>query len=608
MDRPKMQSPDLHQVNLEQLREVFPGVVTEVADQATGKIRLGWDSDKARLQFGAEIGNTEVAEGKPEPYGLGWPGRRKAHGSAFAPLRKSLRPVQSESSHFDSTRNLFFEGDNLEVLKLLQDTYQSKVKMIYIDPPYNSGSDLIYRDNFVSDQLTQEFVAGERETDNARLVANPERNGRFHSNWLTMMDSRLRLARNLLTPDGAIFVSCDEMEQPRLRLIMDEIFGGSNLIADIVWETGQKNNSKLVSVSHEYIVCYARNLNFMREKGVKWRQQKKGIQEIYAEYRRLRGEHSDDHVAMAKGLKKWYKSLPVNDPAKSHKHYSHIDERGVYFPGDISAPGGGGPKFEVFHPVSKRPVKKPSNGWRIGDPARMKKLIDDGRIHFGMTEETVPCIKRYLSETEWQVQNSVIYTDARAALQRLRELMGITAFDYPKDEYVIQKLVEIATEGDDIVLDFFAGSGTTAHAVMRQNAVDGGNRRFVMIQLAEAVKQNAPAANAGYRTIAEISRERIKRAGKHVLSGDVHPNWRLDVGFRMFRVDTSNMLDSYYEIDQIDSQHLFDTVDNIRSDRSADDLLFQVIGDSGLDFSLPISRQHIDGKTVFQVGGGGGKS
>ena len=275
MDRPKMQSPDLHQVNLKQLREVFPGVVTEVADQTTGKIRLGWDSDKARLEFGAEIGTTEVAEGKPEPYGLGWPGRRNAHGSAFAPLRKSLRPVQSESSHFDSTRNLFFEGDNLEVLKLLQDTYLSKVKMIYIDPPYNSGSDLIYRDNFVSDQSTQEFVAGERETDNARLVANPERNGRFHSNWLTMMDSRLRLARNLLTPDGAIFVSCDEMEQPRLRLIMDEIFGGSNLIADIVWETGQKNNSKLVSVSHEYIVCYARNLNFMRKKGVKWRQQKR---------------------------------------------------------------------------------------------------------------------------------------------------------------------------------------------------------------------------------------------------------------------------------------------------------------------------------------------
>lgn len=596
MDKLKMHSPDLSQDNIAKIRDLFPGCVTEARDEATGAVRLAVDFDQLRQEL-----SDHIVEGPQERYRLDWPGKRDALALANAPIKKSLRPIPGESLQFDTTKNLFIEGDNLEALKLIQDTYLGQIKLIYVDPPYNTGKDFIYRDSFATDQVTQEIATGERSEEGARLVANPEGNGRFHSNWLTMIAPRLRLAKNLLTRDGAIFVSCDEGEQPRLRLIMDEIFGQSNFVADMVWAAGRKNDSRLVSVSHEYIVCYARDSEYLRENGVTWRQRKKGLDEIYAQYERLKRQHGTDYKAMTEGMKEWYRSLADGHPSKAHKHYAHVDARGLYFPDNISWPGGGGPKFEVLHPRTKKPVKVPSRGWMTSDPKRMQEWIDDDRVHFGDDENSVPCIKSYLKDKELQTPYSVFYQDGRAASKRLRALMGGDLFDFPKDELVLQEVIEMMTEGDDIILDFFAGSSTTAHSVMLQNAKDGGNRKFIMVQLDEAADEKSEAFKAGFKTIPEVSRERIRRAGRQVLDGECHPDWNRDIGFRVLKVDTSNMKDVYYRSDELKQSDLLDMVDNVKEGRTAEDLLFQVLVDWGVDLTLPLRRETVQGKTVFFV-------
>lgn len=597
MDKLKMHSPNLTDDNIARLRELFPGCVTE-AKSEDGSVKLMIDFDQLRQEL-----SDVIVEGPQERYHLNWPGKREALLMANAPIAKTLRPCREESVDFDTTKNLFIEGDNLDALKLLQETYLGKVKMIYIDPPYNTGKDFIYKDSFASEQITHEVSSGERSEEGARLVANPEGNGRFHSNWLTMIAPRIRLAKNMLAQDGAIFVSCDEGEHPRLRLLMDEVFGQSNFVADMVWAAGRKNDSRLVSVSHEYVVCYARDVEYLRTKQVTWRQRKKGLDEIYAQYERLKRQHGKDYKAMTDGLRQWYRSLADGNPSKDHKHYNNIDERGVYFAADISWPGGGGPKYEVLHPITKKPVKIPSRGWMTSDPKRMQEWIDDERVHFGVDENAVPCIKSYLKDKEQQTPYSVFYQDGRAASKRLRALMDGDLFDFPKDELVLQEIVEMLTEGDDIVIDFFAGSSTTAHSVMLQNATDGGNRRFVMVQLDEKANEDSAAYKAGFKSIPEVSRERIRRAGKSVISGACHEGWNKDIGFRVLKIDTSNMADVYYAPDALDKASLDLFVDNIKPDRTAEDLLFQVMLDWGVDLALPIEKKTIQGKDVFFVDG-----
>ncbi|HHQ4607183.1 site-specific DNA-methyltransferase [Aeromonas caviae] len=597
MEKMKMHSPNLTQENIARLRELFPGCVTE-AQGKDGAVKLAVDFDQLRQELAESI-----VEGPQERYHLNWPGKREALLTANAPIAKTLRPCRDESVDFDTTQNLFIEGDNLDALKLLQETYLGKVKLIYIDPPYNTGKDFIYKDSFASDQIAHQIASGERSEEGARLVANPEGNGRFHSNWLTMIAPRIRLAKNMLRQDGAIFVSCDEGEHPRLRLIMDEIFGQSNFVADMVWAAGRKNDSRLVSVSHEYIVCYARDVEYLRTKQITWRQRKKGLDEIYAQYERLKRQHSKDYKAMTEGMKVWYRSLSDSHPSKAHKHYAHVDARGLYFPDNISWPGGGGPKYVVLHPVTKKPVKVPSRGWMTGDPKRMQEWIDDDRVHFGDDENAVPCIKSYLKDKEQQTPYSVFYQDGRAASKRLRALMDGDLFDFPKDELVLQEVVEMLTEDDDIVVDFFAGSSTTAHSVMLQNAADGGNRKFVMVQLDEETSDDSAAYQAGFKTIPEVSRERIRRAGKSVLAGSCHENWNKDIGFRALKIDTSNMADVYYQPDALDMANLDLFVENIKPDRTAEDLLFQVMLDWGVDLALPIAKEVIQSKEVFFVDG-----
>jgi len=388
MDSLKMHSPDLCQTKIAKIRELFPSCVTETRNSTTGQLHLVVDFDQLRQEL-----SDKIVEGPQERYRLDWPGKREALVHANEPIKKTLRPIIGESREFSTTKNLFIEGDNLEALKIIQTSFLERIKLIYIDPPYNTGGDLIYRDTFASDQFSQEIATGERTEEGVRLVANPEGNGRFHSTWLTMITSRLRLAKNLLTRDGSIFVSCDECEQPRLRLIMDEIFGQNNFIADMVWSAGRKNNSRFISVSHDYIVCYARDKAYLHEMDIKWRQRKKGLDEIYSYYKRLKRQHGKNYKAMTRGIKEWYEKLPDGHPSKNHKHYSNVDARGLYFPSDISAPGGGGQSTKYSIRSQKNQLEFLLAVGALANPAQWNKRFVMVRYILGTMRSQFPVLK-----------------------------------------------------------------------------------------------------------------------------------------------------------------------------------------------------------------------
>jgi len=607
-----MHTPDFTQQNITKLAELFPNCVTEARDDETGELKKAIDFDQLRQEL-----SDHVVDGPRERYHLNWPGKKEALLAANAPIAKTLRPCREESVDFDTTKNLFIEGDNLDALKLLQETYLNKVKMIYIDPPYNTGNDFVYDDDFSEDSESYLQRSEQHDAEGGRLVANTENNGRFHSDWLDMIHPRLRLIHRLLREDGVVLISIDDNEVTSLRKVCDEIFGESNFIAQFVWAGGRKNDSKLVSVSHEYIVAYARSKSFLKEKKIVWRIRKAGLEKIYKAYRKLKSKHGDDYDAMTAGLKAWYKDLPDSEPAKRHKHYSHVDERGIYFPDNISWPGGGGPKYEVLHPMSGKPCAVPSRGWMFGQPERMQEVIADNRVHFGEDETAVPCIKSHLKDREEEVPYSVFYQDGRASTKRLRELLGEDIFDHPKDELILQELIEACTSDGDVLMDFFAGSGTFAHAAFQANAKQGVHRPFVVSQLPETLDPaNASNAKAKKRilraikfldqrgkahTVAEIAKERVRITGKKIKEEAGLNGENLDIGFRVLKVDSSNMKDVYYTPEQVDQHTLAGQVDNIKEDRSDEDLLFQVLLDWGVDLALPITPGTIQGKTVYYV-------
>ncbi len=591
---PEARSADVLAENVERLKALFPEAFTE------GKI----DFDVLKQLLGGTV------EEREEKYGLNWHGKRQARQLALTPSTGTLRPCPEESVDWDATRNLMIEGDNLEVLKLLQKSYAGKVKLIYIDPPYNTGKDFIYPDNYRDNIRNYLELTGQVDSENHNLSSNTEASGRFHTDWLNMMYPRLKLARNLLQEDGAIFCSCDETEQPRLRAALDDIFGQENFVADMVWSAGRKNDSRLISVSHEYIVCYVRHAGHLAENHTIWRQRKKGLDDIYARYGRLSRQFDIDYTAITNGLKDWYRELPDNHPAKAHKHYNHADARGVYFPADISWPGGGGPRYEVLHPRTEKPVRVPSRGWMTADPEKMQRLIDEDRVHFGNDKNAVPYIKSYLRDCEYQTPYSVFYQDGRAATKRLRELMGGNCFGFPKDETIIQEIVAMVTSTDDIVVDFFAGSGTTGHAVMVQNAVDQGKRRFILIQLPEPLNvgnatQKSAAEFCGNlgkpHNIAELTKERLRRAGQKI-KGE-NPMFSGDLGFRVFKLDTSNIRawnPGYENLEQA----LRDSVDHLKADRTQEDILYELLLKLGLDLCVSIKTRMIAGKSVHLIGAG----
>ena len=595
---PEAQSADLVAGNIEQLKALFPELITEGANGVAVNVDV----------LKALVGDATVTDAD-EKYGLNWHGKRRARQLALTPSTGTLRPCPQDSVDWDTTQNLMIEGDNLEVLKLLQKSYAGKVKLIYIDPPYNTGKDFVYPDNFQDNIKNYLELTGQIE-GGKKISSNTEASGRFHTDWLNMMYPRLKLAQDLLKKDGAIFVSCDEGEQTRLRDSMDEIFGQENFVADMIWAAGRKNDSRLISVSHEYIVCYARNKAFLTEKKVEWRQRKKGLEDIYSQYERLKRKYVDDYSTMTAGMKRWYKGLADSHPAKAHKHYDNVDARGVFFPADISWPGGGGPMYTVFHPKTLKPVKLPARGWITPDEKKMGQWIEDDRVNFGEDETKVPTLKSHLKDQEYQAPYSVFYQDGRAATKRLRDLMGGDYFDFPKDETVLQEIVEMLTSENDVVVDFFAGSGTTGHAVMAQNTVDGGARRYVLVQLPEPLdlddRDQRVAAEfcdqlGAPRTIAELTKERLRRAGAKVKSDN--PDWQGDTGFRVFKLDTSNIRAWNPKPEDLETT-LFDHQDHLLEDRSEADVLYELLLKRGLDLCIPIEKRSFESLDVYAVGGG----
>lgn len=509
-------------------------------------------------------------EGPQERYHLNWPGKREALLTANAPIAKTLRPARAESVDFDTTKNLFIEGDNLEALKLLQETYLGKIKMIYIDPPYNTGKDFVYGDNF--SESSNEFLKRSNQADEAgnRLVANTEANGRFHSDWLTMMYPRLKLARNLLRNDGVIFISIDDGEVHNLRKFCDEIFGADNFLANIVWQKkySPQNDAKYFSDSHEHLLLYAREIQ-------------------------------DFTIGL----------LPRTDEANARYKNPDNDPRGPWKSSDLTRqeyrPND---DYQIVNPANGKSFSPPSgNSW--GRPkSTVEEMIKDNRIWFGPTGQSIPSIKRFLSEVKQGITPQTIWMrdevgDTQEGKKIIIELFkNASVFETPKPpRLIIRQFVTSNFGREDVVLDFFAGSATTAHAVMQLNAEDGGNRKFIMVQLPEICDEKSEAYKAGYKTIAEISKERIRRAGKKIK--EENPLFNGDIGFRVLKIDTSNMAEVYYTPDGVKQDDLLATVDNIRPDRSPEDLLFQVLLDWGVDLTLPIAQKNVQGKTVFFVDG-----
>jgi len=584
----KMETKDLTQDNIEKIEELFPEVVTEAIDPSTKKVKKAIDFDVLRQLF-----SDSIVEGSSERYNFTWPGKNIAIFEACSPITKTLRPCKELSVNWEFTKNLYIEGDNLDALKLLQESFLNSIKLIYIDPPYNTGNDFVYKDDFHIESNDYSELIGEIDDIGSHLFKNTETNGRFHSDWCSMVYPRLKLSRSLLSEDGAIFISIDDNEIENLRKMCDEIFGEFNFVTQFVWSAGRKNDSKLVSVSHEYIVCYVKSKKYHQEHNILWRERKQGLDEIYSTYDKLRKQYGSDDSKVESELKKWYKSIPKTHPAANHTHYCNVDENGIYFASDISWPGGGGPTYEVLHPLTKKPVRIPSRGWIYPSSERMQEMINAGKIHFGPDETHVPCIKSYLKEREFTAPYSTFYKDGRAATKRLRELMGADVFENPKDEEILQDIIEFTNTKDSIILDFFSGSGTTAHAMFLQNAIDDGNRNFIMIQIPEKIDEKSNAYKVGYRTISEIGMERIRRAGRAIAKGDV--------GFRVFKIDDSNMKDVYYSSKDYKQSSIDGSIDNIKEDRTDLDLLYGVLLDWGLKLSLPIEKIKIDSKDVYSV-------
>lgn len=563
IEKLKMHSPDMTQDNISKIRALFPGCVTEAAGE-DGKPQLAVDFDQLRQEL-----SDSIVEGPQERYHLNWPGKREALITANAPIAKTLRPAREESVDFDTTQNLFIEGDNLEALKLLQETYLGKVKMIYIDPPYNTGNDFVYDDDFA--ESSAEFLerSNQKDDEGNRLVANSTANGRFHSDWLSMIYSRLKIARQLMSDDGVIFVSIDDGEQANLKKICDEVLGESNFVANIIWQKkyAASNDAKYLSDVHDFILCYA------REK-LDWKPNLfPRSEELNSKYKNPDNDPRGD----------WYSTN------LSVKTYSEKNDYVITSPAGIE-----------FRPPASR-------CWVVSRE-KYKELLADNRIWFGKDGTSRPYQKKFLSEVQQGVVPTTLWLHEEAghnigAKSEVRDLFSDTTglFDTPKPTKLIKRLMQLCLSEDvpQTVVDFFAGSATTAHAVIDANAENGTKNHFVMVQAAE--KTSGAASDAGYKNIAEISKERIRRAGQKILEGECHPDWNKDVGFRVLKIDSSNMADVFYTPDQTAQADLLSRVDNVKPDRTAEDLLFQVLLDWGVDLTLPIRRETVQGKTVFFV-------
>ena len=524
------------------------------------------DFDKLR-----QLLSSDIVEGNEERYQFTWPDKRKAILAANAPINATLRPCPEESVDFDTTQNLYIEGDNLDVLKCLKETYLHKVKMIYIDPPYNTGNDFVYEDDFAESAAEYLANSGQFDEQGNRLVTNTESNGRFHTDWLNMIYPRLKVARDLLTEDGVIFISIDDHEVENLRKVCDEVFGECNFIATLVWERAfsPKNDAKYISNSHDYVLMYAKSAaNFVIGRLER-------TAEANARY-----------------------SNPDNDP------------RGVWMSSDISVKTyNASCDYPIITPSGK--VVEPPAGrcWRLSKNAFFERL-QDNRIWFGPNGDNTPRMKRFLSELKFEgmAPTSILfYKDVGHSQEGAQEVVSLFGdkgvFDGPKPVRLLERLITLANlKEDSIVLDFFSGSATTAHAVMKKNVEKEKNCRFIMVQLPEEVSDKKK--DQGYKNICEIGKERIRRAGAKIKEENPEKAQNLDTGFRVLKLDSSNMKDVFYSPKETSQLELFRYVDNVKDDRTSEDLLFQVMLELGATLDSKIEESVVDGKTIYNVADG----
>lgn len=567
MDKMKMESVNMTEQNIERIGALFPNCITEMLDEEKSTSDNKVYKKAVNFEMLKQMLSNEVIDGD-EAYEFTWVGKKAAIVEANKPIRKTLRPCPEESVNWDKTENLYIEGDNLEVLKLLQESYLGKVKMIYIDPPYNTGNDFIYNDDFKMTGEEYRDESGETDDDGNRMFKNTDSNGRFHSDWCSMIYSRMMLARNLLTENGVIFISIDINETHNLRKICDEVFGASNFISDIIWNSRKSvSNDAVVSLNHNYTLIYAKNMST-----------------FYAQraYFKLpdNGEGFDN---------------PDNDP------------RGAWKADPFDSPG--------IRPNLTYAIKNPNTGeeywppkgrcWRTGEKEYLD-FLNDGRIVFGKTGNSKPQLKRFLTEARDKgLTPKSLWDDCGTATDGTKEIMdlfGAKVFDTPKPIEFIKKIIELATTENDIVLDFFAGSGTTAHAVMKHNIEKKVNNKYIMVQVDDSIDESSIAFSEGYKKISEIGKERIRRAAKKL--HEENPDAKFDDGFRVLKLDASNMNDVYYSPADYSQGFLSQLESNIKSDRTDLDLLFGCLLEWGLPLSLPYSSEQIEECTVHNYNEG----
>ena len=590
IEKVDLASENLVDDRLNKLKALMPEVFTE----------SGIDFDKLRLELGDELDESQ------ERYAFTWPGKADAIRQSQIPSTATLRPCieksrsrVGEDGAFDSD-NIYIEGDNLEVLKLLQRGYHGTYDFIYIDPPYNTGHEFVYKDKF------GDTIENYKEQTGLTSQANADTSGRFHSNWCSMIYPRLRLARELLAPDGVIAISIDDAEQSQLKQICDEIFGQNNFVACLVYDKNRKNDAKYFSVGHEYMLVYFKNASYVKDLGIVWRAPKEGVDEVRQRFEELKHQYGSDWDAINAELKRWYATWDDDDPRKPLARFTKLDEKGPYRDdGNISWPGGGGPKYTVLHPITHKPCKTPDAGWRFPRIERMQEEVDKGRVVFGEDETTLPRIRRNLFESDGQVLKSVKFSYAQTAANEFTSLFnGKRVFENPKPISDIAELVSYFTGDKESarILDFFSGSATTAHAVIQSNLKDGTERRFTLVQIPETCASGTVAHIEGFSSICELGEERIRRAGDMIKKQVESENSQLklgedtkklpDIGFRVFTLDDSG-------IERPEPGQL--VLDVVKPDRAELDIVFEMMLKWGLELTLPVEKSEAAGYPVWSV-------
>ena len=576
--------------NVELLARLFPDVVVD------GTV----DLDVLRDLLGDDAASTTT-----EAYGQRWPGMAEARRLSTLPATGTLLPKPDESVNWDSTRNIVIEGDNLEVLRLLRRGYTNKVDVIYIDPPYNTGNDFIYNDKHTASQAEHEAATGQRDKDGALQAGNGSNRAEDrkaqaskHTPWLSMMYPRLRVAQYLLKETGVIIVAIDDTEHARLKLLMDQVFGPENFIANIIWQGGRKNDSRYVSVGHDYMLIYAKNEGVLRQGEVRWREKKPGVDEVLMHASQIWSSHENKRLAN-EAYKKFLKSMEKNGATAGVLRFANLDEstgRPYNADRDLSSPNlRASGIYDIYHPVTGKAVTRPQRGWAMTEESA-RQMIAEGHIVFGDDETKIPRGKIFLDEMSNQVAESVFSQERTAAGQALVKLLGNDVFPFPKDVNVVARWIDLATQSnpDVLVLDFFAGSGTTGHAVMDLNATDGGNRRYILVQLDE------PVGKDGYDTIADIARERLRRAGAQIAAKRTLDVPEVDTGFRSYRLASSNVRAWDGTAEQL---NLIEAVDNLVAGRTTDDLLVEMMLRLGVDLTTPVETRKVAGSTLYNLAG-----